>query len=592
MEISRSILLLRINCLLTIIGDISSSLTNVFVSRGLMSNLVSVGQLLTMIVQSNSHRSTVGKIITKGLKCLGHPNSNVLHDMLKYGVLGNKHTPSLNAVHFDCISCKVEKSILDDFSRFTWVYFLRSKYEVFSIFKFFYAYVQTQFSSKIKIFRSNSRGGIHVTLILGILAIQWYYISKVMPINPTTKQVILFIKRAFYVIILTFITLGSLEMLSSKKIIFFATQYDFLHSLISILTLFSNSSVGPSQDNSLVVSPVQEPKSATLRCSSNIRKPLERPWRMNPDGSIDHYKAWVVVLANKQEYGLDYHETFALVSKMITAPRVWFEKFHSTILGFSFTQSQYDPSLFLQRTPKGIMVLLVYVDDIMVIGSNQEAISRIKHMLHSTFHMKELGKIHSRFDPTSWTHKFNPIGTPLEVNVKYRLEEGDILDDPTLYLQLVGNLIYVIITRLDISFVVHSVSKFMQSPGYFYFLAVQQIIRYLLGTSKCGLFFPTDSSLNLQAYSDLGSLQAQPTLLHADNTSVIQITANPVYHEQTKHIEVNCHLIREAYDRRVIYLPLVSTSIQIVNIFTKRKPGGTKDIGHQAAESLQGPLTR
>ncbi|RDX65886.1 hypothetical protein CR513_55412, partial [Mucuna pruriens] len=48
-------------------------------------------------------------------------------------------------------------------------------------------------------------------------------------------------------------------------------------------------------------------------------------------------------------------------------PRIWFEKFCSIILGFSFTQSQYDPSLFLQRTPKDIMVLLVYVDDIVLI---------------------------------------------------------------------------------------------------------------------------------------------------------------------------------------------------------------------------------
>ena len=38
--------------------------------------------------------------------------------------------------------------------------------------------------------------------------------------------------------------------------------------------------------------------------------------------------------------------------------------------------------------------------------------------------------------------------------------------------------------------------------------------------------------------------QVKPTPLHFDNTSVIQIVANPIYHECTKHIEVDCHFIR------------------------------------------------
>ena len=75
------------------------------------------------------------------------------------------------------------------------------------------------------------------------------------------------------------------------------------------------------------------------------------------------------------------------------APRVWFEKFSTTLLGFSFIQSSYDPSLFLQRTSKGIVILLVYVDDIIVPVSDQEAITTIKQLLHTTFHMKDLGQL-------------------------------------------------------------------------------------------------------------------------------------------------------------------------------------------------------
>ncbi|RDX80644.1 hypothetical protein CR513_38779, partial [Mucuna pruriens] len=107
------------------------------------------------------------KMIVKRPKHLGHPNSNVLHDMLKSGFLGNKHTPSLNTVHFDCISSNHDKSkilpfpthhlhvtkpfdiirmykyfvtFIDDYSHFTLVYILLLKDEVFSTFKFFYVY--------------------------------------------------------------------------------------------------------------------------------------------------------------------------------------------------------------------------------------------------------------------------------------------------------------------------------------------------------------------------------------------------------------------------------------------------------------------
>lgn len=69
--------------------------------------------------------------------------------------------------------------------------------------------------------------------------------------------------------------------------------------------------------------------------------------------------------------------------------------------------------------------------------------------------------------------------------------------------------------------------------------------------------------------TELGFFQVQPTPLHAESISAIQIVTNPIYHESTKQIEVDCHSIQEAYDYQAITLPHISTTLQITDIFTK-----------------------
>ena len=206
------------------------------------------------------------------------------------------------------------------------------------------------------------------------------------------------------------------------------------------------------------------------------------------------------------------------------APRAWFEKFRSTLLSFNFTQRQYDSSLLLHTSTSGIVILLVYVDDIIITGIDCDLITKLQQLLHATFHMKDLSQLtyflglevhyqsHGLFVNQ---HKYiqdlitlagledtSSVDTPIEVNVRYRKDEGDLLDEPTLYRRLVGSLIYLTTTRPDISYVVHQVSQFMSSPRHIHLAAVRRIIRYLRGSPTRGLFFPTDTSLQLVAFSD------------------------------------------------------------------------------------------
>ena len=201
------------------------------------------------------------------------------------------------------------------------------------------------------------------------------------------------------------------------------------------------------------------------------------------------------------------------------APRAWFENFYSTLLSFSFTQSQYDSSLFLHTSTSSIVILLVYVDDIIITVTDCGLITKLQQLLHATFHMKDLSQltyflgleVHYRSHGLFVNqHKYiqdlitlagledtSSVDTPMEVNVKYRKDEGDLLDEPTLYRHLVGSLIYLTTTRPDISYVVHQFSQFMSSPRHLHLVTVRRIIRYLRGSPTRGLFFPTDSLFNL-----------------------------------------------------------------------------------------------
>ena len=86
--------------------------------------------------------------------------------------------------------------------------------------------------------------------------------------------------------------------------------------------------------------------------------------------------------------------------------------------------------------------------------------------------------------------------------MKYSKDDGDLLSDPTLYRKLVGSLIYLTITRPDISYAVNLMSQFMHEPRHLHLSVVKRIIRYLLGTPNRRLFYKVGSPLVLIAYSD------------------------------------------------------------------------------------------
>lgn len=76
---------------------------------------------------------------------------------------------------------------------------------------------------------------------------------------------------------------------------------------------------------------------------------------------------------------------------MASSPRAWFDKFSQVVQQIGFTRSAADSSLFIHRRTQGMVVLLVYVDDIVITGDDHAGIAKVKAHLSAHFHTKDHG---------------------------------------------------------------------------------------------------------------------------------------------------------------------------------------------------------
>ncbi|XP_019058293.1 PREDICTED: uncharacterized protein LOC109116759, partial [Tarenaya hassleriana] len=225
-----------------------------------------------------------------------------------------------------------------------------------------------------------------------------------------------------------------------------------------------------------------------------------------------------------------------------------------------------------------------------------------------------------------------PVITPMETKAKLSQSSGNLLADASYYRQLVGKLIYLSVTRPDICFVVQNLSQFMSQPRTPHLHAAFRVLRYLKSSPSQGLFYSASSSMTLKAYSDadwgscpdtrrsvtgycvfLGSSMvswkskkqttvsrssaeseyralaqtsceliwlanlltdlhvpcSKPFNIYCDNQSALHLASNPVHHERTKHIQLDCHFIREHISAGLLKTLHVRSQDQVADIFTK-----------------------
>jgi hypothetical protein len=224
-----------------------------------------------------------------------------------------------------------------------------------------------------------------------------------------------------------------------------------------------------------------------------------------------------------------------------------------------------------------------------------------------------------------------PIKTPMGTNGHLDLHTGGKSVDQKVYRSMIGSLLYLCASRLDIMLSVCMCARFQANPNEVHLRDVKRIMRYLVYTLKFGLWYPKGSTFDVIGYFDadyagckidrksisgtcqflvrslvfwaskkqnsvaLSTSEAEyiaaghccaqllwmrqtdrdygyklsEVLLLCDNESAIRMADNPVEHSRTKHIDIRYHFLRDHQQKGDIEIAYMSTHNQLADIFTK-----------------------
>ncbi|WVZ79854.1 hypothetical protein U9M48_027383 [Paspalum notatum var. saurae] len=295
------------------------------------------------------------------------------------------------------------------------------------------------------------------------------------------------------------------------------------------------------------------------------------------------------------------------------APRAWYARLRSFLLKSRFVMGSVDKTLFLLSRGGDTLIVQIYVDNIIFGGSSHALVSSFAEQMSKEFEMSLMDQarpegtfVHQAKYTKDILKKVDmsdskPITTPMSTNTVLDADEDGEAVDQKEFRGMIGLLLYLTATRLDIQFA-----------------AVKRIFRCLKFTSELGLWYSSGSSLSLRGFSDadhagcridlkstsgtcqlLGTslvswsshkqasvslsrvysccsqlLWMKATLsdfglrfgripLLVDSTSAISVAKNPVLHSRTKYIDVRFHFLRDHYEKGDIDLVHVVTQNQL-----------------------------
>eukprot|EP00253_Pinus_taeda_P005953 PITA_05953 len=279
------------------------------------------------------------------------------------------------------------------------------------------------------------------------------------------------------------------------------------------------------------------------------RKSISNKWvfkkKTNAEGKVEKYKVRLVAKEQmdvkttflhrdmEEEIYMKQPESFAVkgtkelgykLKKSLyglkQSPRMWYQKFDTFILGLDFTRSKAYHCVYFQLISDLVIYLVLYVDDMLLVGNDKEIIQDLKTQLSSKFDMKDLGaenyimgmeikrdqakrklRLNQRKYVETILQRFNmqdskPVKVPILVGVrlstekcpKTQKEEEDMSHVP--YASAVSSMMYAMVcTRPNSAHVVGVLSRFMSKLGKERWTSVKRVFKYLRGTSDYGLCY-------------------------------------------------------------------------------------------------------
>ena len=238
----------------------------------------------------------------------------------------------------------------------------------------------------------------------------------------------------------------------------------------------------------------------------------EEVYVQQPPGFAASGKEHLVLRLRKALYGLKQ------------APRAWNTKLDACLIQLGFTRCESEAGMYARGT-NGRLLVGVYVDDLVITGSNSSTIEAFKLEMMEQFKMSDLGlltyylgiEVHQSpagidIAQTAYALKLiekaglagcSPCQTPMEARLKLSKDSSAPKVDASKYRSTIGSLRYLVHTRPDLAFAVGYMSRFMEAPTEEHQAAVKRIIRYIAGTPHFGCRYSREEgAARLVGYSD------------------------------------------------------------------------------------------